>query len=285
MIDFMSNGKPSLKHRDDHVYDPDKVYTRSSGKVIRDTRRMPISHLLAKADKIYLVKEVEKNQDLINKRRDNIESKYNNNKHITSDSISGLYTLRGGGSPGDGSYSFNSNKDNLKRWKEKLIKLEKDAADGLYNGPEQAYNREKENILDQIKYYENKYQSSLGNKNDIAARRRYYDSEKKMREPFNKYKEIKNGLNDISSEVEYAKDSVESIKSGGSQKTREYRKKLEDSIKKLEIIKRDIALCEIALENADEDDAEELARVEKNYEKVINKNNELQAELNKLLRR
>jgi len=73
LVGFRENGKPSLELRTKYV-DSSKKYIKSTGKEINDTRKMPLSHLLNIADKIYKVDEVEKDKQLTDTRKENPES-------------------------------------------------------------------------------------------------------------------------------------------------------------------------------------------------------------------
>ena len=291
LITFRENGKPSLDYRI-HWLNSDKFYTRASGEVIRDTKKMPASHLFSIASKIYKVDEKAKDQGLLDNRKQNPESpKYNYNPDKVD--LTGpdywhnpnydKHVLRGSSEPSD--YAFSSNQRDIDYYKDRIAQEKSDFEKGYWNGKEEDYQRTMDRLTNMLNSLENRRQELLQNKKDFAARRRFASAEKDLKEPFNKYRVLKKDLKDISGQVERAKGKLQSAKDYGSPETREVKANLEELLSKMENLQREIRKAELYLKGCDEDDAEAVDAAEKEVNSVVEKQNELQAEMNKLLRR
>jgi hypothetical protein len=291
LITFRENGKPSLDYRI-HWLNRDKFYTRASGEVIRDTKKMPASHLFSIASKIYKVDEKTKDQDLLNNRKQNPESpKYNYNPDKVDLTGPGYWdnpdydkhVLRGSSYPSD--YTFSSNQRDIDYYKDRIAQEKSDFEQGHWNGREEDYQRTMDRLTNMLNSLENRRKELLQQKQDFTARKRFANSEKELKEPFNKYRVLKKDLKDISIKVGIAKDKLQTTKDYGSPETREVKSNLEELFSKLENLQKEIRKAELYLKGCDEEDAEAVEAAEKEVNSVVEKQNELQAEMNKLLRR
>ena len=119
----------------------------------------------------------------------------------------------------------------------------------------------------------------------LDARQRYLASEVDLMEPFDKLKALKSDVYNAQRDLRYANDNYNSIKNNGTSNARWYKQELANCNKRLEQLMRDIAKYEIYLQDEDEKSAAELAKAADDITASQTKLNDIQAEIDKLLRR
>ena len=193
------------------------IYTSKSGNKTLDTRKMPISHIVDIADKIYWTDEEEHKYVQGGPQVGEGEGDTGDHNDSTASYIpypdadeNGKYEK----------YNKTQEQDRIKR----LNKLEKDYNNG--NISKDKYERLKYNLEDDIKFYKDqgrKYRKikmdtqkanlrALGSRYDEKAKRRYEDSKKDLTKNFQTYKELKAKWNDLKIDISQVERKAEDKK-------------------------------------------------------------------------
>lgn len=280
LVDFRDNGYHSIENRV-YVTDRDKMYVKKNGDVVNDTARMPIKHLFDIADKIYYTNERTATRDpqLLQTRADN-KPRINDTRNLVGDRERGTLDPNSYYSSRLTSISdrYITNKKDM-NYKQKKLAVLKDRLAGIPNDDSHSWDRSR--LEDQISNIE----ASLRNSKDMNARIRYADSENSLRAPFRRYKELKNSISNQKYTVERLKDRLEDVKNSGDPEVKEERLNLENLKRKLYNIQREIAISEMKLDGSDEQDLEAIKKAEASYNSAQSTLDEIQNELNRLLRR
>ena len=281
LVDFRPNGYASLNHRIEYL-PQELAYTNSKGKVIRDTLRMPAKHLFKIASKVYKTNEHtpegQKNSDLLAKRAENPESPSYRGEIYSRNILDTWYSssdIRGG----NGRRSVYSwELDDAKQGLEKATNRLKGDISNLSDD-------EIEKLKNDVEYYRNKLYKYKGQEADKAAFKRYISSQNKLREPYEKYKALKNNINDIQYKLERSEERLNDARKNGSPEVVSKRKDLDRYTQQIKELKRKIAYLEMELLDADEDNAAVVAELESKFNELKSSNDWYQSELNALLKR
>ena len=258
-------------------------YRKKSGKLVDKSNGLTFEEVVTRADKVYVVNEKPVDYNIRDQRAQNPESPYTK---ITRDdnNLLGKRNDRG--------------KTNYYSW-ETIDSLEKDIA--AYKKQVQDWTTARDNSNSQ--YEKDTYQAKIDSVNRdiktaqlklnklkdrakyLSARQRYLASEIDLMEPFDKLKALKSDVYNAQRDLRYANDNYNSIKNNGTSDARWYKQELANCNKRLEQLMRDIAKYEIYLQDEDEKSAAELAKAADDITASQTKLNDIQAEIDKLLRR
>ena len=263
----------------------DKAYVRKSGAKERDTARMGLKHLLGIADKIYVTNEAEpegqKDQDVINARRLNPESKFYGGSNRIGD---------GRGSRNySGWYSDKEIKNKMDRIYDEYRSRKNELASKLASGDltQDEYNQA-------MKVAKNDLASRLRNdygadafydKKDYAARKRYRSAEDAITAPIKRYNELKDEIDSAQYSVDEYTKKIDKIKNNGSYKTRDARSSISYYKRQLDSIAAKLAELEMVLETADETDQAEISKAQAELDQYTAKLDSYKDEVKKLLRK
>lgn len=239
----------------------DRAYTTSRGNTVTDTKNMPAKHLFTIADKIYVADEKLKDRDLINARAENPESK-NASSDLVVPTRSPVTTL--------GSDSYNRNYSNVRgsgsswgsttsaRELNRYVRGNSDATPGS---------------------------NRANSAKDAKARLRYLSSERDLQKPAIEYNGLKQGLRGQQRELSRAEDELTQAKEGGSPETRSKRAQVHELEAQLKSIRRQLALLNYELEDANENDAEAINAAQARFDRAKGALDQAQARISQLLGR
>lgn len=238
--------------------DRDKAYTTKKGNTTTDTMHMPAKHLFTIADKIYVADEKYKDQELLQNRAENPESRRSN-----------------------GNDSF--------RTFSPVINLNRNSWSGVgdvVRGSGTGYSGTTDSR--ELRRFVDRNRSSSSNRNnvkDAAARLRYLDSEKDLQAHTKEYYNLKRNLRYNRDELNDAENNLERIKNSGSPEVIHKREQVANLENQLKSIRKQLALLNFELEGADETDAEAIRSAQAKFDRAKDTLDAAEARINQLLGR
>lgn len=265
---------------------PEELYKKSNGDLVEYSSKLTFNTIMSRADKIYKVSLEEPDEDLRAKRADNPESRYYSGKRTKKDLI---------GNPYDYNYSARSIDDltlELQSAKNRISDYvrEIEADENRLKSDDNQYYRD--SILSNIELYKKRKRNAertvsrlqAAIKDKKASIRNEY-SNLDARKTFEKYKELKSDVNNLSVSVKSAENRFNNIKEKGTPefaRTKERIKEIQEQIAKL---KKELVAQEINL-SAEEDLAgPELKAAEDALKELTDNYEKAKSDLDTLLKR
>lgn len=229
-------------------YNSDKRYTTRTGKTVTNTKKMPLSHVLKIADKIYVTDEKDRKipQDKLNRRNtvrfggDDGLFSYGDVAYANGqDRKAGQHIERG--SRDWDKYDAKNSAEHNRRNRIELKKLELDWQAG--NISKNEYERQKNNLLQSIEFDTERGAKAIGNIKNRRASARYSYATAASRDAINKYKTLKNSIERNERDVEEAENKLNDIKTNGenAETYSFYRSQIDRYKQKIEDYKNELA--------------------------------------------
>lgn len=284
LVTFKEDGKPSSEYKVE-VYG-DKVYVTSGGVAKNSTRRMPPSYIFQIADKIYVADEKEKDPNLLAQRRENPESpnfKRSNLPNVDNNYNLANQEIRGG-------RTYTTKQDIL--WRKQRIDSYQQQIDNLQKYIDEHPNEDHSRDLSRIDYYKeqkDRYLADMkrmqGEIQDWEARRRYLTTENDLRRVVTEYKELRQDLQSAKRGVQTATANLENTKEKGSPENNRLRRDLADVKESIRKYEKQLALLEVQLLDADEEDERAVAAAQARLDSAQNNLDRIQARLSSIIKK
>lgn len=252
----------------------DRYRKTKTGKYASKSNGLSFDEVVDRADKIYLVNEVDIDPTLIDQRKQNPESIYGPRNmsrpeiFTTKDKWYELGGDRGGSKPSY--YEWDKYDDEKLRYYEDKIK----AGEILSGYDVESYDR----LLQ-------KYKKWKWRNRDYDARVRYLSSERELGEPIDNLVTFRNNLEDAKTSLANARVKADNFKQNGNPDIPVIKEKLAKKAKELRELMQYIAEYELELQDAQDNYDIDLQKLEDN---IINKQaqvDSLQSDIDALLRK
>jgi len=277
-------------------------YRKTNGDIAQHTSGLSFKQIVNGAEKIYRINEKPIDKDLQAERAKNPESIYFRyestpwDPHNRWSSSSDIVNYRGDSYRGSElSYSTSRNIESYKKYyeesKQSAEKAKQKLAELKSHIGEENYNQEllQQKIKDQeseVSYHENNakrylkyYNENKANLDDYKAYRRNLASKRSLEGVVKEFFGLKNDYNSAISELNKASSNLENVKAQGSPKVVQYKKSLENAQAELKALHAKIAKLELYLEDADEENAGEVAKASELVDKLTDTVNGIQDKL------
>ena len=263
---------------------PRELYQKPNGDLVEYSSKLTFNTIMNRADKIYKVSIEEPDKDLRAKRADNPESRYYRGKRTSRDLIGNQYDYSTK-SIDDLTLELQSAKNRISEYVSEI-----EADENRLKSDDNQYYRDY--ILSNIELYKKRKRNAertvsrleTAIKDKKASIRNEY-SNLDARKTFEKYKELKSDINNLSVNVKSAENRFNNIKEKGTPefaRTKERIKEIQEEIAKL---KKELVAQEINL-SAEEDLAEpELKAAEAALKEITDNYEKAKSDLDTLLKR
>ena len=259
-------------------------YRKKSGKVVNKSNGLTFEEVVTKADKVYVVNEKPVDSNIWAQRAKNPESPFTEIRRY-DDNLLGQSHKRGRTKLLRSWETEDSLKQEIADYKKRIQELTADRDSTTDPGRIARLQNNIDSDNREIRDDELKLKELKDTSKYLAARQRYLASEVDLMKSFDKLKELKSGVDNAKSNLRYATNKYDNIKNNGTDNARWYKRELENCNRKLGDLMREIAKYEIYIQDEDEKSASELAAAADGITAAQVELDNIQAEIDKLLRR